>query len=166
MTRQPAVFWAQREQLILLKFEVDEVKLEDLSVTEGNKLHFAGSSHNEKYECTIVLFDEIDVSGIKKVENRVFEITIPKKEAKWWPRLFKENKKVHWLRVDFDKWVDEDDEVADENVPMSDFNLDAFMQQQMGEGGMPGVPDFDGLDDLKDEDGDLPDLESDEKEDK
>lgn len=35
----------------------------------------------------------------------------------YWPRLLKESKKVHFLKTDFDKWVDEDEqnEAAEED---------------------------------------------------
>lgn len=40
------------------------------------------------------------------------ELALRKKEAKaeFWPRLLKEAKKVHFLKTDFDKWVDEDEQ--------------------------------------------------------
>ncbi|KAK5972836.1 CS domain-containing protein [Trichostrongylus colubriformis] len=96
--------------------------------------------------------------------TRVIELHIPKKEAKWWPRLLKEKGKVHWLKVDFDKWKDEDDSGAEDGMPgfgggAGGFDLNSYMNQ-MGGGG--GAPDFDGLDD--ESDGDMPDLEDDDDE--
>jgi hypothetical protein len=43
-----------------------------------------------------------------------------KKELKeeFWPRLLKDNKKVHFLKTDFDKWVDEDEQ---DEAPEDDF---------------------------------------------
>lgn len=32
-----------------------------------------------------------------------------KEEGPYWPQLTKEKKKYHWLKVDFNKWKDEDD---------------------------------------------------------
>lgn len=54
-----------------------------------------------------------------------------KKEAKeeYWPRLLKESKKMHFLKTDFDKWVDEDEQ--DEKPE----------DEGMG-GGMGGMPDM------------------------
>jgi prostaglandin-E synthase len=40
---------------------------------------------------------------------------IPKKESgPFWPRLLKSDKKVHWVKIDFNKWKDEDDVSEDE----------------------------------------------------
>lgn len=47
---------------------------------------------------------------------------------------------VHWLKVDFDKWKDEDDSGAEEGMPFGGdggFDLNSYMNQ-MG-GGMFGV---------------------------
>ena len=40
------------------------------------------------------------------------ELKLQKKELKeeYWPRLLKEAKKAHFLKTDFDKWVDEDEQ--------------------------------------------------------
>lgn len=46
---------------------------------------------------------------------------LQKKELKdeYWPRLLKENKKLHFLKTDFDKWVDEDEQ---NEAPEEDFS--------------------------------------------
>lgn len=57
---------------------------------------------------------------------------LQKKELKleYWPRLLKENKRLHFLKTDFDKWVDEDEQ---NEAPEEDFS------QFGGMGGMPGM---------------------------
>ena len=32
-----------------------------------------------------------------------------KEEGPYWPFLFKDKKKAHWLKIDFNRWRDEDD---------------------------------------------------------
>ena len=43
-------------------------------------------------------------------------ICLKKKEADWWPRLLYEQKKLAWLKIDFEKWKtnDTDDSENDE----------------------------------------------------
>ncbi|XGW16969.1 hypothetical protein V3C99_001974 [Haemonchus contortus] len=162
--RQPPVIWAQRESFLYVTIEVDDVTIDDLSA-DDNKMHFKGTSHTEVYETTLEFFAEIKGSEMKRTptNTRVIELNIPKKEAKWWPRLLKETGKVHWLKVDFDKWKDEDDSGAEDGLPFGGpgggFDLNSYMNQ-MGGGG--GAPDFDGLDD--ESDGEMPDLEDDDDE--
>lgn len=45
------------------------------------------------------------------VRDRVIEFVLKKKneEEPFWPRLTNEKVKHHWLKVDFNKWKDEDD---------------------------------------------------------
>lgn len=46
----------------------------------------------------------------KFIRDRTIEIVLKKKdEGPYWPQLTKEKKKYHWLKVDFNKWKDEDD---------------------------------------------------------
>lgn len=57
------------------------------------------------------------------VNDRSLEFAIPKKEAgPFWPRLLKSDKKIHWLKIDFNKWKDEDDEEDVENANNWDLN--------------------------------------------
>uniref|UniRef100_A0A1I7WSU3 CS domain-containing protein n=1 Tax=Heterorhabditis bacteriophora TaxID=37862 RepID=A0A1I7WSU3_HETBA len=152
-TRQPLVIWAQRESFLFVTIEVDEANIEDLTA-DTNKLHF--NSKTDVFETTLEFFDEIIGNEVKRSESntRVVELTIPKKEQKWWPRLLKEKGKVHWLKVDFSKWKDEDDSGAEEGLPAGDsgFDLNQYMSQ-MGGGMGGGATDFDGLDDDDDDGG-------------
>ena len=44
------------------------------------------------------------------VRDRVIEFALEKKDSgPYWKRLVKEEKKQHWLKVDFNKWKDEDE---------------------------------------------------------
>ncbi len=44
------------------------------------------------------------------VRDRVIEFALEKaEEGPYWERLLKEKTKQHWLKIDFNKWKDEDD---------------------------------------------------------
>ena len=44
------------------------------------------------------------------VRDRVIEFALEKKDSgPYWKRLGKEEQKQHWLKVDFNKWKDEDE---------------------------------------------------------
>ena len=53
-----------------------------------------------------------------QIELNIQEIRIclKKKDADWWPRLLYEQKKLAWLKIDFEKWKtnDTDDSENDE----------------------------------------------------
>lgn len=65
-------------------------------------------------------------------------MVLRKKQLKeeYWPRLLKDNKKLHFLKTDFDKWVDEDEQDA---MPEDDLG---GMPGMGGMGGMPGMGDM------------------------
>ncbi len=85
-------------------------------------LTFTGHSDTLKrtYHLDIQFFAEIDVAESKVHHTaKNVELKLRKKELEeaYWPRLLKDAKKVHWLKTDFDKWVDEDEqnEAAEED---------------------------------------------------
>lgn len=78
-------------------------------------LAFSGHSDSLKrdYHVELEFYAEIDEkeSKINHTAKNV-EMVLRKKELKeeFWPRLLKDAKKVHFLKTDFDKWVDEDEQ--------------------------------------------------------
>ncbi|KAK2038607.1 HSP20-like chaperone [Colletotrichum somersetense] len=153
-TSTPEVLWAQRssasepsKNFVYLTISVPDVPAENLKLDlKPTGLSFSGTSNTLKrsYAVDLEFYAEIDPaeSKINHTAKNV-ELKLQKKELKeeYWPRLLKEAKKAHFLKTDFDKWVDEDeqDEAAEE-----DFS------QFGGMGGMPGMGgaggDFGGID--------------------
>ncbi|KAI0440998.1 HSP20-like chaperone [Xylaria telfairii] len=146
----PEVLWAQRssktdaeKNFVYLTISVPDVPKENLKLDlKANSLAFHGHSETLKrtYHLEINFFDEIDVENSKIHHTaRNVEMKLRKKDLKeeYWPRLLKDAAKVQFVKTDFDKWVDEDEqnEVADDD--MSQFGG--------GMGGMPGG-DFGGID--------------------
>jgi hypothetical protein len=98
----------------------ENIKL-DLQPT---KLEFTGTSSTlkRKYHVELELFGEIDPAESKiNHTSKNVELKLQKKELKeeYWPRLLKEQKRVHFLKTDFDKWVDEDEQ---NEAPEDDFS--------------------------------------------
>ncbi|QGI67294.1 hypothetical protein CEK27_011265 [Fusarium fujikuroi] len=191
-TVYPEVLWAQRSSVadasknfIYLTISVPDVPKDSLTLDlQPTKLTFTGTSSTlkKKYHVELEFWGEIDPaeSKINHTAKNV-EIKLQKKELKeeYWPRLLKDSKRVHFLKTDFDKWVDEDEQ---NEAPEDDFS------QFGGMGGMPGMGDmggdFGGIDfsklggggagfpgaegagdelDEEDDDDDMPALEGDEK---
>merc|ERR1711939_1070188 len=72
-------------------------------------------------------------------DERLF-ITVPKKELKieYWPRLTKDKAKLQFVKTDFSKWVDEDEQDAAEDIEMPEDPMGG-MGAQMGMGGAGGM---------------------------
>ena len=98
-------------------------------------LTFDGHSDTLKrdYHVQLEFYAEIDPENSKVHHTaRNVELKLRKKELndEYWPRLLKEAKKLQFLKTDFDKWVDEDEQ---NEAPEEDFS------QFGGMGGMPGM---------------------------
>ncbi|KAJ1338470.1 cytosolic prostaglandin-E synthase [Microdochium nivale] len=174
----PEVLWAQRsssadpeKNFIYLTISVPDVPKESFKLDlKPTSLSFSGKSNTLKRDYTLELefYDEIDVDASQVNHTaRNVELKLRKKELKeeYWPRLLKEAKKVQFLKTDFDKWVDEDEQ---NEAPEDDFSqFGGAGGGGGGMGGMPGMPgmggmggDFGGIDFSKLGGGGMPDLSS------
>ncbi|KAF1968568.1 HSP20-like chaperone [Bimuria novae-zelandiae CBS 107.79] len=119
----PEVTWAQRssssdpeKNYIFLTIVATDVPESDKQLDlQPTKLAFKGTSTSKKvtYALELEFFAEIDPKESKiHHTGRDIELVLRKKELKeeFWPRLLKDNKKVHFLKTNFDKWVDEDEQ--------------------------------------------------------
>lgn len=145
-TSTPEILWAQRssttdaaKNIIYLTISVPDVPRENLVLDiQPQSISFSGTSSSLKrqYEVTLDLYDEINVDETKINHTaKNLELVLRKKQLKeeYWPRLIKDNKKLHFLKTDFDKWVDEDEQ---DGIPEDDLG---------GMGGMPGMPGMGGM---------------------
>ncbi|KAI6220587.1 CS domain and HSP20-like chaperone domain-containing protein [Aphelenchoides fujianensis] len=135
--KHPTILWAQRDNILFLTAEVEDMKIEEL-VVDGNKFLIRGTngSGSESYEADLELYAAVKGDERRQIATaRQVELVIPKETAEWWPRLLKKSVKVPWLKVDFNKWVDED-EVAENDMAGFDFNSMNFGGSDMlGAGG-------------------------------
>lgn len=108
--------WAQRSSstdadrnFIYLTISVPDVPTKDMKLDlKSNKLTFTGHSETKKstYHVEMEFYAEIDPEKSKVNHSaRDVEMKLIKKELKdeYWPRLLKDQKRVHYLRTDFDK---------------------------------------------------------------
>jgi prostaglandin-E synthase len=139
--KHPLILWAQRSPHVYLSAEVEDMEVEELSV-DGDTFKVKGKRGDDKYEANLQLFGKLKGDELRKIAtSRRVEIVVPKESAEWWPRLLKEKTKVPWIKVDFDKWKDEDEE----NEETDDFG-GMGMGGMGGMGGMPGMGGMGGMD--------------------
>jgi len=142
----PEVLWAQRsnktdaaKNFIYLTITVPDIQPSKLKLElKSQSLKFAGHSDSLKrdYFLELEFYAEIDEAESKVNHTaKNIELVLRKKELKeeFWPRLLKDAKKVHFLKTDFDKWVDEDEQ---DEAPEDDLG------NMGGMGGMPGMGDM------------------------
>jgi len=155
----PEVLWAQRssnvdaeKNFVYLTINVPDVPKQNIKLDlKPTGLSFEGRSDTLKktYHVELEFYAEIDVDkSVTHHTARDVEMKLQKKEVSetYWPRLLKDSKRVHFLKTDFDKWVDEDEQ---DEAPEDDFG--AGFGGPGGPGGMGGLPgmgggDFGGID--------------------
>lgn len=128
----PLVLWAQRssdadasKNFVYLTISVPDVSKDELKLDlKPTGLTFTGTSSSlkRKYHVELEFYGEIDPAESKiNHTSKNVEMKLQKKELKeeYWPRLLKESKRVHFLKTDFDKWVDEDEQ---HEAPEEDFS--------------------------------------------
>ena len=108
----PLVKWAQRPSLLLITICLEDCKNSKVDI-KSEYLHFEGTGGPDKknHEVRIDFLKEIDPEKSKySVNDRVIHFALQKKEeGPYWERLLKEKTKQHWLKVDFNKWKEEDE---------------------------------------------------------
>ncbi|ROV97753.1 hypothetical protein VMCG_07410 [Cytospora schulzeri] len=159
-TATPEVLWAQRssstdpeKNFIYLTISVPDVPASSMKLDlKPTGLTFTGHSDTLKktYHLELEFFAEIDDKASKTNhtgKNVEFKLQKKDLDEAYWPRLLKEAKKVHFLRTDFDKWVDEDEQNEAGEEDFSQFGGMGGMPGMGGMGGMGGEGgDFGGID--------------------
>lgn len=153
----PSVIWAQRADKLYVTVNVEDCKNPDVKF-ESDKVIFSGIGGPDKilYEITITFYEEIDPTQSKyAVLPRHIPMVIRKKDTgSFWPRLMKDSKKAHWLKIDFDKWRDEDDSDVEKS---KDDDFEEMMSKMGSFNAASAGDEVPNEEDSDDED--LPDLE-------
>eukprot|EP01026_Neomeris_dumetosa_P033034 TRINITY_DN2627_c0_g1_i3.p1 TRINITY_DN2627_c0_g1~~TRINITY_DN2627_c0_g1_i3.p1 ORF type:complete len:159 (-),score=6.81 TRINITY_DN2627_c0_g1_i3:23-445(-) len=125
--KTPSLLWAQRKDQLFITVDLQDNKDAKwkLSNTDDGSGQFqfsctAGES-NDKYGVELTLYGQIKEEGAKisNTPRNIFFV-IPKKEnGDHWPRLLKESKKEAHVKVDWNNYVDQDDEETGEGISLS-----------------------------------------------
>jgi len=153
MSRHPSTKWAQRSDKVYLTIELPDAKDVKLNLKPDGHFNFsAKGSDDMQYELDLELFDAVNVEESKAaVAPRTICYLVKKAESNWWPRLLKkEGKPPVFLKVDWDKWQDEDDEDAGFGGEFGDMD---FSKLNMG-----GGDDDDDIEEEEDDDDDIDDV--------
>ncbi|KAL9827511.1 putative CS domain, HSP20-like chaperone [Arabidopsis thaliana] len=118
MSRNPEVLWAQRSDKVYLTVALPDAK--DISVKcepQGLFSFSALGAQGERFEFSLELYGKIMTEYRKNVGLRNIIFSIQKEERSWWTRLLKsEEKPAPYIKVDWNKWCDEDEEVNSETA--------------------------------------------------
>lgn len=117
----PFVYWSQTKRRLNLSIDLRDSEEPKFDVT-SNSLSFTcngvGSSGKSDYHFSLDFIDEIVPHSLKSRTSayKIF-VQIEKKHANWWSRLTNSSKKLHWLKIDFDRWKTESEDELDHKIP-------------------------------------------------
>nr|XP_009769849.1 PREDICTED: uncharacterized protein OsI_027940-like isoform X2 [Nicotiana sylvestris]XP_016461899.1 PREDICTED: uncharacterized protein OsI_027940-like isoform X2 [Nicotiana tabacum] len=170
MSLHPQVKWAQRPDVVYLTVLLPDAKDSKVNLDPEGVFTFSATAGagDRHYELKLELLDKVNVEESKiSIGVRSIVCVLQKAEPKWWNKLLRGDAKTpHYVKVDWDKWVDEDDEAdagpGDMDMNSMDFSKFGDMAGMMG--GMGGDMGDD-LDDSDDEEQEVtkPSAKADEK---
>lgn len=154
------IVWAQRADRVFLSIQLEEVTEEQISV-DDKKLCFSGKSRGNTYEANLEFNNSIIPEESKQRRGgREYFFELKKKDpGPFWPRLLKDTVKPKNIKVDFNRWKDEDDTDDEEGGSAYDDASLEDMMQQMGTGGAGDSFDPGDVPDSDSDDEDIPNLE-------
>lgn len=140
MVRLPQVLWAQQSDRLFLTIDLQDskdpqIKLNNDSEKKCGTVFFDGAAKStatgpelHEYKLDLELFGEVDPDESKiSRKDRSVVLVIAKKEQGHWDRLLKTSARMPNIKVDWDKWVDEDEEETKPEFDMSSLgNLQDF----------------------------------------
>ncbi|KAG0227508.1 hypothetical protein BGW41_003787 [Actinomortierella wolfii] len=134
----PEVYWAQDASVIFLTVDLTDANA--TYVLTEDKLEYKATSDGKEYAFTLEFYQPVNKEESKIAKNArqtFFKLAKQTPGSPWWPRLTKEKSKLFWLKTDFNRWRDEDDDEAEDGS-------DAFggMDFQNMMQGMGGGADF------------------------
>ncbi|CAA0843026.1 Uncharacterized protein SHERM_08880 [Striga hermonthica] len=146
MSRQPEVLWAQRSDKLYLTVSLPDAR--DISVKcepEGQFTFAAVGANGEPFSFTLQLYDNIAPQGCRtKTGLRNILCSIQKEQKGWWKRLLKsEEKPAPYIKVDWNKWCDEDDEESESYLGSDDDTMYTSEHEESSDDeGMLYLPDL------------------------
>ncbi|XP_002988870.2 uncharacterized protein At3g03773 [Selaginella moellendorffii] len=111
--RHPEIVWAQRSDKLFLTVELPDAVDPSVELQPDGRFVFrAAAADSAPYEASLELYGSVSVEESKvNVGSRHTLCIIHKQEQGWWKRLLKsEGKMPPYVKVDWNKWIDEDEE--------------------------------------------------------
>ncbi|XP_067651475.1 uncharacterized protein [Haliotis asinina] len=114
-TNYVAVSWYQNTFRVVLTVRLRGIVQEDFTISH-KQVTFRSSKHNKSFDYE--LFEEIlPQKTVIDVHENQTSVSLKKQNKGKWSRLLRQKQKPRGLTVDFEKFVNSDSEVSDEDVP-------------------------------------------------
>lgn len=147
MSHHPEVLWAQRSDKVYLTVALPDAKNVSVkSEPQGLVSFSAKGKEGEKFDFSLELFGSINPEGCKtNIGLRNIICSIQKEQKSWWKRLLKSDAKpAPYIKVDWNKWCDEDEEESEESDLASEDDIAKGLDEDESsdDDGMLYLPDL------------------------
>ncbi|XVE73309.1 hypothetical protein DITRI_Ditri11bG0107300 [Diplodiscus trichospermus] len=159
MSRHPEVKWAERADKVYLTVLLPDSKNAKVNLEPEGVFNFSATAgaDNKLYELKLDLHDKVNVEESKiNIGVRSIFCILEKAEKVWWKKLLRGDAKTpHYIKVDWDKWVDEDEDAGGlgdidlGGMDFSNFGGMGGMGGMGGAGGMGGMGGAGGMGDFE-----------------
>ena len=120
MNNNPSILWAQDRDKLFVTIEIKNFQNKDIFF-EPKTVRINGEANNTEFNVSIDLNSEIDVEKSEWiVKQNCIELRLIKLKSIYWHKLTKN--KQNNVRIDWQKWRDEDDDEEDEDNMLADFS--------------------------------------------
>jgi hypothetical protein len=127
MSNTPKILWSQKKTNINLKICLSGYSNVNFDLIDNN-INFNCESGNLNYTFSFQTFKGIKDYTIYESGNSI-NITLNKIDSEWWSKLTENKNYKNHIKVDWDKWIDEDD--IDDNDDSEHSNFDLGNMQEM-----------------------------------
>ncbi|KAI8546135.1 hypothetical protein RHMOL_Rhmol07G0093300 [Rhododendron molle] len=119
MIRHPDVKWAQRLDKVYITVLLSDAKHVEVNLEPDGRFTFSAIAgvENHLYGVKLSLYGKVNLKGGQiNQRKRSILCVIMKTEKKWWKKLLRGDEKMpHNVKVDWEKWVDEEDDDFDKS---------------------------------------------------
>lgn len=140
----PVISWAQNKENVFLTVSLPYVTENEVKLTD-NSLVLNMEHNNKNFYFELQLSGKVsdDIKYRPNGRNTMLVLSKEDKDVDFWNRLAENNETYkNFIKIDWDRWIDEDEE-DDEDMGGMPGGMDmAQMQSMMG--GMGGMPGMDG----------------------
>ncbi|XP_046357143.1 very-long-chain (3R)-3-hydroxyacyl-CoA dehydratase 3-like [Haliotis rufescens] len=135
----PFVYWGQGNDFVSLKIDLRDIEDEVVDLREDSLTFYAqgnGLKGNNQYGFDIDFYLPVDSEESKyRVTETSVEFHIKKVgEGEVWPRLTHKQMKLPWLKIDFDKFMDESDKEQEEQELYGEKEFLDRIEKEIGTG--------------------------------
>ncbi|XP_043722577.1 uncharacterized protein OsI_027940-like isoform X2 [Telopea speciosissima] len=141
MSRHPEVKWAQRLDKVYITVLLADSTNAKVNLEPDGIFTFSATAgaENHLFELKMDLYDKVNVEESKiNIGARSIFCVVEKAESGWWDKLLRgADKTPHYVKIDWDKWVDEDDDSGPADLDMGGMDFSKFASMEgMGDDAM------------------------------